>query len=238
MTDTAEFIPEIVDQFAIIKPISAFDPADLDRMSPTRKTLFFGAHKALTESAEVEQAAADGDDQVRAAIVTLSERRMAIEALIEPWTPYDEYKRVVLKIERPEPSPEVKAAAELARAQYDTAEAELNALQDRVKLCHDAIPAARKFAAEAWGRYHEIFRPPTPEALIRQHIKLSQQRRADGTDRSNAPVRVIQNPCDAPRDPRAPRPSSSRGGFPQSMLHQKVAVPKNVPWSVKPLGSR
>jgi hypothetical protein len=239
MTDTvAEYIPEIVDQFAQIKPISAFDPNDLERMSPTRKTLFYAAHKALTESVEVEAAARDGDDQIRAAIISLGEKRLAIEALIAPWTPMDEYRRVVKKIEPPEPLPEVKAAAELARAEYDTAEADLMALQDRVKLCHDAIPAARKVAAQAWGRYHEMYKPPTPEALIRQHLKLSQQHRADGTDRSNAPARVILHPIDMPRDPRAPRLSSARGAYPPSMRHGVVAPPKNVPWSVKPLGSR
>jgi hypothetical protein len=233
-----EFIPEIVDQFATVKPLSAFDPADLERMSPTRKTLFFGAHKALTESVNVEQAARDGDDQVRAKIIALGEKRMAIEALVPPWSAYDEYKKMVEHVIPPEPSQEAVQAAELARAEYATCEAELMALQERVKLCHDAIPFARKIAAEAWGRYHSIFKPPTAEALVRQHLKLTQQHRADGTDKSQAPVRTILNPIDMPRDPRAPRLSSSRGGFPQSMLHHVTAKPKVAPWSVKPMGGK
>lgn len=236
--NAAEFIPEIVDQFANLKPISAFDPKDLERMSPTRKTLFYAAHKALTESVEVEAAAHNGDDEIRAKIISLGEKRMAIEALVAPWTPMDEYRRVVKKIEPPEPSPEVKAAADLAQAEYDTAAAELAALQERVYLCHQAIPAARKFASAAWARYHNIFKPPTPESLIRQHLKLSQQHKIDGTDQSNAPVRVILNPIDAPRDPRAPRPSSARGAFPPSMRNHRVAPPTNAPWQTKPMGGK
>ena len=248
MTDTAEFIPEIFDSKAHVRPLDSFDAADLARMSDVRRELFYGAHKALSEIAEVELAAKDGDEAIRQAVKDLSDKLKVIHSLVAPWTPMDEYRRIVKKIMPPEPSPEAKAVAELAQAQYDTAEAALNALRERVKLCHDAIPAARKFAAQSWERYHSHFKPKTANEVHREMLAREQERKRNGTDKSQAPERVILCALDAhmmggkgPLGIRRARqghrhPDASGPTYGADMLNQTVAAPKQAPWNVKARG--
>jgi hypothetical protein len=251
-TDTAEFIPEIFESKAHVRPLDSFDAADLARMSDVRRELFYGAHKAASECAEVELAARDGDEAIRQAVKDLSDKRKAIESLVPPWTPMDEYRRIVKKIMPPEPSPEAKAAAELAQAQYDTANAALNALRERVKLCHDAIPAARKFAAQAWERYHSHFPPKTSAQVHREMMERETERKRNGTDKPQSQERVLlcdldrfmsgsKGPLGVRRARQGHRhPDGPSGGptYGADMLNQTVAAPRDAPWNVKPLGTK
>ena len=248
-TDTAEFIPELFSSTAKIQPLDSYSPADLARMSDVRRELFYSAHKALSECAEVEQDAKDGDAAIREAVNSLSAMRKVIESLVAPWTPMDEYRRIVKKIMPPEPSAEAKAAADLAQVQYDAAEAALNALRLRVKLCHDAIPAARKFAAQSWERYHSHFPPKTANQIHREMMARDAERRRLGTNKPQGRQPVILCALDAhmmggkgPPGIRRARqghrhPDASGPTYDASMLNQKIEPPKQAPWQTKPRGA-
>ena len=206
--------------------------------------MFLAAHRALSEAAEVEQSARDGDQAERDAKALVSERRKLADSLIPPWTAHDEWKRLVKKIERPEPLPEVKAACDLARAELATAEAELIQLQETVRMCHAAVGPARKHAAGAWEQYHSTFPPKTAAQVHRDLMERDKARKLAGTDRPRtAPPQFL---CELDRSMsvrggsrRAARhPDASGRTYDAAFLNHTVEKPAEKPWEAQKRGPR
>jgi len=242
--ETVEFIPDLFNGKAGLRPLSDFAPEDLARMSEIRRELFFSAHKSASEVAEVEQAARDGDVAERAASALVGERQSVVNSLIPPWTAMDEFRLMVKHIARPDPTPEVQAAFDLAKAQLATAQAELVQVQARTRLCHEALKPARKFAADQWARYHSAFPPKTANEVHRELMAREQERKLAGiSDASQAPQPRFL--CELDRSMamkggsrRASRhPNASGQTFSQAMQNQTVVPPVAPVWETKKMGS-
>ena len=246
MTDAAEFIPELYDSKANLRPLDSFAAEDLARMSEPRRVLFYAAHKAATEAREVEDAARAGEIEVREAVAHLGELRKVVETCSPPWTAYDEWKLRVKKIERPEPTPEAKEAADLANAEYTAADSALMALCERVNMCNAAVSPSRKLAAAAWAAYHSAYPPKSAAQIHRELMERDKARKLAGTDKPQTVQRQILCALDysmsikggSRRGHRHPDGPAGGRTYGPEMLNQVVAKPTEAPWQAKPMGSK
>jgi hypothetical protein len=200
---------------------------------------------ALLKDAELErkQFAAIFDnaklhlDQIRPAPTALQEqRRMMLPAAVRA------------ELSRAPVDPAIKEAV------FSAAEAEDHFEGSKV-TCRNlqAVQAhAKTVVQRRVEEFQNEFQPMSPGELIRDHLKRAQQRRIDGTDKPQAPVRQILTPLDAylagskgPLGVRSARqaqrhPDGPQGGqtYGPEMRGQYVKPPAQAPWAVKPRGPR
>lgn len=147
----------------------------------------------------------------------------------------------------------IPVAPDIKQAVFTAAEAE--DIFEGSKVTCRSLQAAQAHAKAVVARrveeFQSQFQPQTPDELIKSHLKAEQQRRRDGTDKSQAPERQLLCPLDAfmagskgPLGVRRARqgqrhPDGPQGGqtYGPEMRGQRIAPPKVPTWQTKPRGA-